>query len=114
MGFFALPGSGAGVWIEFEHGDPGLPDLGRLLVGLAAEVPPPCSRRRCRKVLLETAGGTASSLDDTPGLGGITLETSTGQKIALSATGIEIDNGLGGDDLAPGPAGVKSTAARWR
>ena len=25
MGFFALPDVGAGVWIEFEHGDPDFP-----------------------------------------------------------------------------------------
>ena len=25
MGFFALPTTGAGVWIEFEHGDPDYP-----------------------------------------------------------------------------------------
>ena len=32
-GFFAIPAAGAGVWIEFEQGDPDLPILEGLLVG---------------------------------------------------------------------------------
>jgi uncharacterized protein involved in type VI secretion and phage assembly len=96
MGFFALPDTGAGVWIEFEHGDPDYPIWAGTWWGAASEVPsavltPP----QTGKVLLRTAGGTSMLLDDTPGAGGITLETSTGATIKLSATGIEIDNGTG-------------------
>jgi hypothetical protein len=42
-------------------------------------------------------------LDDTPGIGGITLQTSTGQKIQMSALGIEIDDGQGGAIKMLGP-----------
>jgi hypothetical protein len=42
-------------------------------------------------------------IDDTPGVGGITLETASGQKIKLSALGIEIDNGMGASIKLTGP-----------
>ena len=47
------------------------------------------------KVLIKTKGGHSILLDDSPGQGGITLETSGGQKIVLNSQGIEIDNGQG-------------------
>lgn len=96
MGFFALPGEGAGVWIEFERGDPDYPIWSGCWWGSVAEVPPVLLAPPYKKLMLKTEGGHTIVLDDTPGVGGITIETSTGQKISLKATGIEIDNGLGG------------------
>jgi hypothetical protein len=55
------------------------------------------------KVIIKTRGGNSILLDDTPGIGGITLETSGGQKIKMSATGIEIDNGMGASIKLTGP-----------
>ena len=103
MGFFALPSVGAGVWIEFEHGDPDYPIWAGCWYGTLAEVPPELLASPYKKVLLKTEGGTSITLDDTPGLGGITLETASGQKITMSATGIEIDNGLGAKISMQGP-----------
>ncbi len=103
MGFFALPSVGAGVWIEFEHGDPDYPIWAGCWYGTLAEVPPELLAPPYKKVLLKTEGGTSITLDDTPGLGGITLETASGQKITMSATGIEIDNGLGAKISMQGP-----------
>jgi len=103
MGFFALPSVGAGVWIEFEHGDPDYPIWAGCWYGTLAEVPPDLLAPPYKKVLLKTEGGTSITLDDTPGLGGITLETAGGQKIKLTATGIEIDNGLGAKITMQGP-----------
>lgn len=104
MGFFALPADGAGVWIEFEHGDPDFPIWTGCWWGSAAEMPtdvltPPQSD----KILLRTDGGSSIFVDETPGIGGITLTTSTGQKIVVSATGIEIDNGSGASIKLQGP-----------
>jgi len=48
-----------------------------------------------KKTMLVTKSGHSITLDDTPGAGGITLKTSGGQKIVLTAAGIEIDNGSG-------------------
>lgn len=104
MGFFAIPPVGAGVWIEFEQGDPDTPIWSGCWWGATAEVPtealaPP----QANKVLLRTSGGSSILIDDTPGVGGITLTTSTGQRIAVSATGITIDNGSGATITLQGP-----------
>ncbi|MFJ8113479.1 phage baseplate assembly protein V [Streptomyces sp. NPDC096132] len=94
-GFFALPAKGAWVWIEYEQGDRDRPIWTGSWWGSAAEMPsaavtPP----QAGKALLRTADGASLLLDDTPG-GGITLQTASGQTIALTASGIEIDAGQG-------------------
>jgi len=105
MGMIGLPTSGAGVWIEFEHGDPDYPIWSGCWLGLMTEmpsdmlVPPP----PYNKVIIQTDGGNSILLDDTPGIGGITLKTSAGQKVVLSALGIQIDNGMGASIKMTGP-----------
>ena len=103
MGFFALPKVRAGVWIEFECGDPDYPIWSGCWFGSKAEVPPVLLTPPYKKFLLKTEGGHSILLDDTPGKGGITLETSGGQKVVISATGIEIDNGRGASIKLTGP-----------
>lgn len=102
-GFFALPKVGAGVWIEFEHGDPDYPVWSGCWWGSAAEMPPVLLAPPYKKMLLKTEGGHSVLLDDTPGVGGITLETSSGQKVVMNATGIEITNGQGASIKLTGP-----------
>lgn len=103
MGFFALPKVGAGVWIEFEHGDPDYPIWTGCWFGSVAEMPSDLLAPPYKKVMLKTEGGHSIIVDDTPGIGGITLQTSGGQKIVMNATGIEIDNGMGGKIKMTGP-----------
>lgn len=105
MGFFAVPDTGAAVWIEFEHGDPDYPIWSGAWWGSVTEVPPTLLTPPppSAKVMLRTAGGHTVLIDDTPGVGGITLETSTGQKIVLNALGIEINNGSGASIKLTGP-----------
>jgi len=103
MGFFGLPKVGGGVWIEFEHGDPDYPIWSGCWYGGVSDVPPVLLTPPYKKVLLKTEGGTSIILDDTPGVGGITLETSGGQKIKILGTGIEIDNGMGAAIKLSGP-----------
>ncbi|HLG14210.1 MAG TPA: phage baseplate assembly protein V [Blastocatellia bacterium] len=95
MGFFGLPKVGAGVWIEFEHGDPDYPIWSGCWFGSSADVPPLVLSPPYKKVMIKTEGGHSLLLDDTSGTGGITLETSGGQKIVMTPNGIEIDNGKG-------------------
>jgi len=103
MGFFALPTVGAGVWIEFEHGDPDYPIWVGAWFGSVADLPTELLAPPYKKTLIKTEGGNTIILDDTPGIGGITLQTSSGQKITLSAISIEIDNGQGGVIKFTGP-----------
>lgn len=102
-GFFSLPPTSSGVWIEFEHGDPDYPVWSGSWWGSRGEMPPVLQVLPNRKVMIQTAGGHSILLDDTPGLGGITLQTSGGQKIVLNALGIEIDDGLGASVKLTGP-----------
>jgi uncharacterized protein involved in type VI secretion and phage assembly len=105
MGFFAVPKVGAGVWIEFEHGDPDYPIWVGCWWGNASEMPPTLLTPPppSKKVMLRTEAGHSIVIDDTPGVGGITLETATGQKLALTATGVEIDDGMGATITLQGP-----------
>ncbi len=96
MGLFALPAVGASVWIEFEQGDLDYPIWTGCWWGSSKDLPQGAASPPFKKTILMTEGGNSVTLDDTPGSGGITLETSGGQKITLSASGIEIDNGQGG------------------
>lgn len=103
MGFFAIPDTGAGVWIEFEHGDPDYPIWAGCWFGGPQELPTKLLAPPYQKTMIQTKGGNVITLDDTPGTGGITLETRAGQKLKLSMTGVEIDNGMGGTIKLTGP-----------
>ena len=102
-GFFALPKVGAGVWLEFEHGDPDYPIWAGAWWGSVAEIPPELLAPPYQKVMVVTAGGNTITLDDTPGIGGITLETAQGAKVAITGIGIEISNGMGAAIKMTGP-----------
>ena len=102
-GFFALPLVGAGVWIEFEHGDPDYPIWSGCWWGSVAEMPPVLLAPPYKKLIIITGGGNSITIDDTPGIGGITLETAGGQKLTLSSIGVELSNGQGGVISMTGP-----------
>ncbi len=103
VGFFALPTVGAGVWIEFEHGDPDYPIWSGCWFGSASDMPTALLAPPYKKVMVVTEGGQKVTLDDTPGIGGITLETSGGQKIEMTSLGVKIDNGMGASIELQGP-----------
>jgi uncharacterized protein involved in type VI secretion and phage assembly len=100
VGVWAIPPTGANVWVEYEGGNPDLPiwtgcfwDLGQA----------PATPALAEQVVLKTKTCTLT-LSDLPGpLGGARLETQTGMKVAISATGIEITNGLGATIKLEGP-----------
>jgi uncharacterized protein involved in type VI secretion and phage assembly len=95
MGVLALPAIGTGVWIEFEHGDSEHPVWSGCWYDKASDVPQSALTSPDQKIIIQTTGGHSILIDDTAGSGGITLQTSGGQKIVLSSQGIEIDNGSG-------------------
>lgn len=99
VGFFAIPPAGANIWVEFEGGDPDYPIWSGCFWG-TGEVPalPAIAEMK----VLKTDMGTIT-LNDLPGAGGITIETTTGMKIEISVLGIEISNGQGGSIKLTGP-----------
>jgi uncharacterized protein involved in type VI secretion and phage assembly len=105
-GFFAVPIIGAGVWVEFERGDPDYPIWVGCYWGSAAEVPvlahavPP----GVPGITLQTPLKNGLTISDVPGpTGGILMQTTTGAMISVSDVGITISNGKGAVITMTGP-----------
>lgn len=97
IGFFAIPPARANVWVEFEGGDPDHPVWSGCFWG-AGEVP-----AALEKIKVLKTDTCTITLNDTPGAGGITIETVSGMRIAINAAGIEINNGQGSSIKLNGP-----------
>jgi hypothetical protein len=94
VGFFAVPPTGANVWVEFEGGDPDYPIVAGGFWG-TGEVP--ASPAVAQMKVLKTDGITVT-LSDVPGAGGFKIEAkppavTTPLSIVLDASGIELKNG---------------------
>lgn len=99
-GLFAVPLVGAGVWIEFEQGDPDYPIWVGTYWGSAAEVPKLAQTAPAPipSITLQTPAKNGVVISDTfgpSGLGGITLQSASGASIAVNDLGITISNGKG-------------------
>lgn len=132
MGFLGLPATGSGVWIEFEQGDPDYPVWSGTWWPDSNDVPAVAKSADYDKTVMVTNKGNQVILDDSSEggitlkiIGGttsikltsqggtesvtvetagtLTLKTAANQKIVLSATGIEIDNGMGASIKMEGP-----------
>jgi uncharacterized protein involved in type VI secretion and phage assembly len=106
MGAYLVPPIGAGVWIEFEQGDPNHPIWVGCRWGSAADVPVlalaglPISPN----IVFQTAGQNTVMVSDVPGpTGGIMLKSLTGASIIVNDTGIYIQNGKGASIIMTGP-----------
>jgi len=93
-GFVALPPVGAGVWIEFEQGNPDFPIWCGCWWGQSAELPANSTTPGVSQITLATPARHAVVISDASN-GGITLRTSAGAHISVSDAGITIDNGHG-------------------
>ena len=107
MGTYFVPPIGAGVWIEFEHGDPNYPIFTGCRFGIASDVPPlaqaglPVSPN----IVMQTAGQNTFVISDLPGpTGGIMLKSTTGATLIVNDTGIYIQNGKGASLTMVGPS----------
>ena len=107
MGVYLVPPIGAGVWVEFEHGDPNYPIWVGCRWGTASDVPPlahaglPVSPN----IVMQTAGQNTLVISDLPGpTGGIMLKSTTGAMIIVNDTGIYIQNGKGASLVMAGPS----------
>jgi uncharacterized protein involved in type VI secretion and phage assembly len=106
MGAYMVPPIGAGVWVEFEQGDPGKPIWTGCRFGIG-DIPPlamagvPVSP----SIVLQTSLQNMIAISDLPGpTGGIMLKSTTGATLIVNDTGIYIQNGKGAAITLVGPA----------
>jgi uncharacterized protein involved in type VI secretion and phage assembly len=106
MGTFMVPQVGAGVWLQFEAGDPDRPVWVGGWWGIAAEVPALALAGvpGDPNIVLQTTLQHTIVLSDLPGpTGGIMLKSTTGATIIVNDTGIYIQNGRGASIIMAGP-----------
>ena len=112
VGFFMVPPVGASVWVEFEGGDPDYPIWAGCFWGNAAEVP---AQPAIASIKVIKTDSLTLKLDDTPGVGGFTLEVnppsvSTPLKIVGNASGLEISNAAAKIQLTPASVSINNGA----
>ncbi len=114
MGTFFVPQIGAGIWMQFEGGDPDRPVWTGGWWGTSAEVPalalagvPGDSNIVIQSMLQNTI-----VVSDLPGpTGGIMLKSTTGASIIVNDTGIYIQNGKGASIVMVGPSVTVNSGA---
>lgn len=105
MGQWCLPNIGAGVWVEYEQGDPDHPIWTGGFYGSVAEVPALAlaTTPGLSNFVLQTLLQNTLSVSDMPGAGGILLKFKTGALIQINELGITLSNGQGAVISMAGP-----------
>lgn len=106
MGVWVLPLIGAGVWVEFEQGDPDFPIWSGCFPGSTADLPAVAlaGNPASPSIVLQTGLQNTIMISDVPGpTGGILLKTTAGAMISISEVGITISNGQGATIMLTGP-----------
>jgi uncharacterized protein involved in type VI secretion and phage assembly len=97
-GVVVLPPIGAGVWIEFEQGNPDYPIWSGCWWGASGELPAVAqagSGPAAGQVMIVTPGGSAVVISDLQGQPGVSMTAPGGARISVLAAEIRIDNGHG-------------------
>jgi len=108
MGVYLVPPIGAGVWVEFEQGDPSYPIWSGCRWGAQSDIPPlaragnPADPNIVIQSLLQHMI-MISDMPPTPATGGIILKSTTGAMIVVNDSGIYISNGKGATITMVGP-----------
>jgi hypothetical protein len=108
MGVYFVPPIGAGVWAEFEQGDPDRPIWSGCRWGSQSDVPSaaalgiPADPNLVIQSLLQHSI-MISDMPPSPATGGIILQSTTGAMIVVNDTGIYINNGKGATVELIGP-----------
>ncbi len=108
MGVYLVPPIGAGVWVEFESGDPDYPIWSGCRWGAASDVPAlakagnPADPNIVIQSLLQHTF-MISDMPPSPATGGIILKSTTGAMIVVNDSGIYIQNGKGASITMIGP-----------
>ena len=106
MGVYMVPPIGAGVWVEFEQGNPDFPIWVGCRWGLPSDIPTLAlaGNPASPSIVLQTTLQNAIVISDMPGpAGGIILKTTTGAMILINDVGITLSNGKGATIIMAGP-----------
>ena len=105
-GVYVVPQIGAGVWIEFEQGDPDYPIWSGGFWGSATEMPALAliGNPASPSMVLQSGLLNTIAVSDMPGpTGGILLQSVSGAMIVVNDIGITISNGKGATIVLAGP-----------
>ena len=108
MGVYMVPPIGAGVWVEFEQGDPSRPIWAGCRWGTTSDIPTlakagnPADPNIVMQSLLQHTF-MISDMPPSPATGGIILKSTTGAMIVVNDSGIYIQNGKGASITMIGP-----------
>jgi len=100
VGFFAIPPKDANIWVEFEAGDIDSP-IWSGCFWAAGEAPD--GARLAPTIKLLKTDFASIKIEDIGAEQGVVIETTAGARIAITTTGIVIDNGMGGKIEMQGP-----------
>ncbi len=92
VGVFVVPPRGANVWVEFEEGNKDRPVWTGGFWSKASEVPGGAAVPDVKTIT--TSFGTLT-FDDRRGASAVTIETTSGARISLTESAVEITNGKG-------------------
>ncbi|MCX2731945.1 phage baseplate assembly protein V [Saccharopolyspora sp. NFXS83] len=93
-GQYVVPQVGAGVWVEFEQGDPSFPIWTGCWYGDRSELPPDALGER-QPVVIRTPGDHKLLMSDVPGGEGILLRAPGGAYVQIDEKGVTVGNGQG-------------------
>jgi type VI secretion system (T6SS) baseplate-like injector VgrG len=108
MGVYLVPPIGAGVWVEFEAGNPDFPIWAGCRWGTTSDIPTlakagnPADPNIVIQSLLQHTF-MISDMPPTPATGGLILKSATGAMIVVNDSGIYIQNGKGASITMVGP-----------
>jgi uncharacterized protein involved in type VI secretion and phage assembly len=107
MGVYMVPPVNAGVWVEFEQGDPDYPVWVGCRWGARDEVPKQAHEgpADAPNIVIQSSGQNRFIITDQAGdKGGLILQSASGSaSIIVNDTGIYIDNGQGATIELKGP-----------
>jgi hypothetical protein len=112
-GTYLVPEPGAGVWIEFEQGDPRRPIWTGGFWGSRAEVPAAAASGLpiLPSIVLQTSAKTSLVISEVPGPAGGIMIRSGVASITINETGIIIQNGQGASLSLTGPSVIVNNGA---
>jgi hypothetical protein len=115
-GAVAVPPIGAGVWVEFERGDPDYPIWVGCYFSTRVEVPPLVQLvpPPVPAMTMQTPLKNAIQVSDappTPVTGGVVLRSGTGASVVVNDSGIYLSDGKGGQITIIGGVVTVNTGA---